>query len=174
MGIHRYLEPQGTLTSSATAYNFFIWFIDLYDLLRDKLLNPLLLKWCYDVLCRIIKLYIEVIVFWIDWCSSISLNPHWYFYQYKLFTVSQIHRKPYIAAWFNHLQRVRKHRGLDYSTNDCECSGCCVCLCICRCLIMNHLKLPPLMTLGCWISLTNVLSQCLSLWKISLRLLPSD
>lgn len=77
-------------------------------------------------------------------------------------------------SWFNHLQRVRNHRGLDYSTNDWECSGCYVCLCICRCLIMNHLKLPPLMTLGCWISITNVLSQCLSLWKISLRLLPSD
>lgn len=66
---------------------------------------------------------------------------------------------------------VRNHRGLDYSTNDCEYPRCCVCLCICRCLIMNHLKSPSLKTHEWW-SLTNVLSQCLSLWKVSLGLHP--
>lgn len=60
------------------------------------------------------------------------------------------HRKPCIAceenSWFNRFQRVRNHRGLDYSNNGCEYFGCCVCFCICRCLIMNQLQLPPLMT----------------------------
>lgn len=56
------------------------------------------MEFILHVLSRIIKSYIEVIVFWIDWRSAVYFNPGWYFYQYELVTVSQIRRKPYIAT----------------------------------------------------------------------------